>query len=261
MEMPENHETPRASKSLFVQGVVVVLIVVVSFTVMSQAQFLVSRVPSVAAVISSVLVELANADRGAQGLATLTVNPALNEVARAKAEHMAKYQYFAHTAPTGETPWHWFREKNYQFLYAGENLAIDFYESSDVNRAWMQSPTHRANIVGTQFTEIGIAVVDGMYQGRPTTYVVQVFATPAPKKAIEPVPAPTTPTTTPRVIVERPVRDIVPAPPAEVPALATTLPTTTQPTVTEVLGQSAGSYLASQPAVPWWYKMIHRFAW
>lgn len=254
MEMPEHDDTPRTSQSLLVQGIVVVAIVVVSLTMMSQAQFIVSRVPALAAVVSSVLVELANADRSAQGLATLSVSPVLNEVARAKAEDMAAKQYFAHNSPDGVTPWHWFKEKNYTFLYAGENLAIDFNESSDVERAWMQSPTHRANIVGTQFTEIGIAVVDGMYQGRRTSYVVQVFGTPAPQTP----PADVT-TTTQVLAVERPVRDVVPSAPPEVPALATTLPTTTPTTITDVLGQSAGSYLATPDSVPWWYKLIYRF--
>jgi hypothetical protein len=226
---------------------------------MSQAQFIVSRVPAVAAVISSVLVELANTDRNAQGLATLKVNPLLNEVALAKANDMAAKQYFAHNSPDGLTPWHWFKEKGYAFTYAGENLAIDFNESSDVERAWMNSPTHRANIVGTQFTEIGIAVVPGTYQGRPTNYVVQVFGTPSPK-AVAPAPVSTTTTVAAKPVV-RPVRDIVQTPPPEAVALATTLPTTTQPTVTDVLGQSAGSYLASAPKAPWWYPMLKRFSW
>lgn len=264
MDPLRNNDTPRDDKNLSVRSGLALLIAVGALVLMSQANYIVSRIPQVAAVVSSVLVELANTDRSAQGLGTLAVSPVLTEVARAKAEHMAANQYFAHTAPDGKTPWYWFKEKGYTFAYAGENLAIDFFESSDVNRAWMQSPTHRANIVGTQFTEIGIATVDGMYQGRPTTYVVQVFGTPSPgEKALRtgqstaPARGPGAAATTTQV--ERPVRDLVPASPAEVVALATTLPTTTAESATEVLGESAGAYLAAKPAAPWWFPLLYYF--
>lgn len=223
----------------------VLAISVSTLVIISEAPFLMSRAPQVAAVISSVLIELTNTDRGAQGLGTLTVSPLLTAVAEAKAADMAEKGYFAHTSPEGLTPWHWFKEKGYTFAYAGENLAIDFNESADIERAWMNSPTHRANIVGTQFTEIGIAVRQGTYQGRPTTYVVQVFATPAR----------VVPKTTPAV--SRPVREVTRAVTPETIAIATTLPTP----ATDVLGQSAGSYLASTPRAPWWFHVVRFFTY
>lgn len=260
MDMPRHNDAPRSRLTLGLKGGIALVISLVALGIMSQAHYIVSRVPSVAAVISSVLVELANADRSAQGLATLTVSPTLTEVARAKAEHMAAHQYFAHTAPDGTTPWHWFKEKNYQFLYAGENLAIDFSESTDVNRAWMQSPTHRANIVGTQFSEIGIATVDGMYQGRPTTYVVQVFGTPAPQpKAPVRAPEPKKKEPEEPVRTEPQVRTLNESATPSAPAVATTLPTTTPVSATEVLGESAGAYLTTQPAAPWWFRILRLF--
>jgi hypothetical protein len=221
----------------------------VALVAISQASFIVQQMPNVAAVISSVLVELTNTDRLGGGLAVLSVNPVLVEVAQAKANDMAAKGYFAHTSPEGLTPWHWFKEGGYKFVYAGENLAVDFSESTDVERAWMQSPTHRANIVGTQFTEIGIATAQGTYQGRPTTFVVQVFATPAPAPA-QPKAAPV-----------RVVRDVVATPTPTAPALATTLPTTTPVTVTPtaVLGNSAGAYLASSTKPPFWFKWLQLF--
>ncbi len=251
MDMPKNSETPRGERSLGIRGGIALGIAlgiaIGALVVMSQAHYIVQQAPQVAAVISSVLVELTNADRGAQGLGTLTVSPLLTAVAEAKAADMAEKGYFAHTSPEGLTPWHWFKEKGYAFAYAGENLAIDFSESADIARAWMNSPTHRANIVGTQFTEIGIAVRQGTYQGRPTTYVVQVFGTPA---RVAPKAVATAP---------RPVREVTPVAEATAPALATTLPTTTPVAVTDVLGQSAGSYLASTPTPPWWFKFVNYF--
>lgn len=251
MDMPRRDETPHHDTDLDIKGVIAVAIAVGALVTMSQAHYIVGRAPQVAAVISSVLVELTNTERSAQGLGTLTVNPVLTAVAEAKAADMAAKGYFAHTSPEGLTPWHWFKEKNYKFLYAGENLAVDFTESSDVERAWMNSPTHRANVVGTQFTEIGIATAQGTYQGRPTTFVVQVFGTPAPQEITTPKAATTTP--------KRIVRDVVTTPPPQAPALATTLPTTTPVTATTVLGDTAGSYLATA-SVPWWFPIVRFFA-
>ena len=92
---------------------------------------------------------------------------------------MSNLGYFAHESPTGVTPWFWFKEAGYTFLYAGENLAINFTESSDVENAWMASPKHKENILNANFREIGIATVDGVYNNNPTTFVVQMFGTPA----------------------------------------------------------------------------------
>lgn len=135
--------------------------------------------PQVAAVVSAVLADLANADRAHSGLGTLKINPVLTAVAQAKANDMATKGYFAHTSPEGKDPWFWFDTIGYPFDYAGENLAIDFSDSGDVERAWMNSPTHRENLLDPHFTEVGIATSQGMYQGRPTTFVVQEFGTPA----------------------------------------------------------------------------------
>ena len=135
--------------------------------------------PAVAAVVAAVLVELANADRGAEGVGTLAVSPTLTEAAQMKADDMAARGYFAHDTPDGKSPWYWFEEAGYEFRHAGENLAVYFSDSVEVQRAWMNSPLHRANVLGDQFEEIGIALAQGEYQGHDTTYVVQMFGTPA----------------------------------------------------------------------------------
>lgn len=131
-----------------------------------------------AAVISSALVTLTNTDREAERLGTLTVNPQLVAAAQAKANDMAEKGYFAHTSPEGLTPWYFIRQAGYTFAYAGENLAVNFGDSEDVTRAWMESPTHRANILNEEFTEIGIATAVGTYKGKETVFVVQMFGTP-----------------------------------------------------------------------------------
>ena len=142
---------------------------------------------NMAAVISAVLVDLANEDRKDEDLGMLTRNPVLDEAAQAKADDMAEKGYFAHNSPDGKTSWHWFREAGYSFSYAGENLAVDFTDSDDVEDAWMDSPTHRANILNGKFTEIGIATAVGTYKGQKTTFVVQMFGTPAKTAVAAPV--------------------------------------------------------------------------
>ncbi|MBI2030117.1 hypothetical protein HYT05_00680 [Candidatus Kaiserbacteria bacterium] len=154
------------------------IVIVLTFAASGVVPKYAMRFPQVASVVSSVIADLTNGDRASHQLQTLKVNPVLVAAAQAKADDMAAKGYFAHTAPDGTDPWHWFEKVGYEYAYAGENLAIDFSDSLDVERAWMNSPTHRENILNEHFTEIGIAVAVGMYQGRMTTFVVQAFGTP-----------------------------------------------------------------------------------
>lgn len=124
------------------------------------------------------LVQLLNEDRDEYDLSKLNVNPVLQKVAQAKANDMAAKGYFAHNSPEGKTPWYWFKQQGYDYEFAGENLAINFADSADANNAWMNSPTHRANILNEKFTEVGIATAKGTYKGKETIFVAQVFGTP-----------------------------------------------------------------------------------
>lgn len=133
-----------------------------------------------AAVIPSVLVDLTNQNRVENDLQGLTPNATLTAAAQLKANHMAQNEYFAHTSPDGITPWYWFQKAGYEFIYGGENLAVNFTDSSAAQNAWMNSPTHKANILGENFTEIGIATAQGFYKGQPTVYTVQLFGKPKP---------------------------------------------------------------------------------
>ena len=180
------------------------------------------RSPEVAAVVSAVLVDLANADRVQNKLGTLTVNPVLVMAAQAKANDMATHGYFSHISPQGIDPWFWFQQVGYKFDYAGENLAVDFSDSGAVNNAWMSSPSHRGNLLDPHFTEIGVATAQGMYQGRPTTFVVQEFGTPASGG-----------------VAQAPVKQAVVPAKATSPALASTQTAGPAADETRVLGSSA----------------------
>lgn len=121
------------------------------------------------------IISLTNSERQKEGLATLKFNETLANSAAKKAAHMFANNYWAHTAPDGTSPWEFFKQANYNYLYAGENLARDFADSEGVTQAWMASPTHKENIISGRYDEIGVAVVNGILNGQETTLVVQHF--------------------------------------------------------------------------------------
>lgn len=135
-----------------------------------------------AAVLPVILANLTNTERQNQKLEPLQTNELLNRAAALKAQDMAQKGYFAHISPDGTTPWYWLDTVGYKYKYAGENLAIDFINSEDVTTAWMNSPTHRANIIKDKYSEVGTATATGMYQGHQTIFVVQVYARPVTDK-------------------------------------------------------------------------------
>jgi len=172
----ENDHKPHFFRehSVFTVFVVIVLLFGLSFSLTE----VVKRTDLVAAIYPGVLVDLTNESRLANRKEPLRLSPLLAQVAQSKSDHMAENSYFAHVSPDGKTPWYWFERAGYQFIYAGENLAVDFSHSADVSRAWLNSPTHRANILNEHFTEIGIATSRGYYKGRPTIFVTQSFGRP-----------------------------------------------------------------------------------
>ena len=139
-----------------------------------------------AAVVPAEIISLTNTERKDNSVSTLKEDALLDKAAQAKANDMASKGYFAHVDPSGKTPWQWISASGYQYQYAGENLAVRFINSSDVVNAWMASPTHRANMVKPVYTQIGVGVAEGMYNGQPASYVVQYFGTPKVTAATQP---------------------------------------------------------------------------
>ncbi len=122
------------------------------------------------------LYQLVNQERANQGLPALTRNAKLEQAALKKAQDMFAKNYWAHYAPDGSTtPWQFIMESGYNYKYAGENLAKDFGTSTAVVVAWMASPSHRANVVNTNYKDVGMVAVDGSLLGSETTLVVQMF--------------------------------------------------------------------------------------
>ena len=129
---------------------------------------------------ASILIDLTNEARANDNLPVLVINQKLIQAALAKGNDMIENNYFAHTSPSGITPWHWIDQTGYDYIYAGENLAIDFATSEDIFNAWMESPLHRENILNSHYKDIGISVVTGDWEGRNTTIVIQMFGSTYP---------------------------------------------------------------------------------
>ncbi len=119
-----------------------------------------------------------NQQRQTSGESPLKLNSQLNQAASAKAQNMFSLQYWAHVAPDGTQPWFFFKQANYNYAIAGENLARDFSNTPDMVTAWMNSPTHKQNIMNAHYQETGVAVMNGTLLGTQTTLVVQLFGTP-----------------------------------------------------------------------------------
>jgi len=169
----KNNYTPHLLGNKFL-AVVVVALSIVNFLTPNIFPSLVSKTYA-SSISADDLIALANSDRTKEGLGSLTKNSKLTAAAKAKAEDMLAKDYWSHYGPNGETPWQFIKGAGYTYTYAGENLAKGFITSSATHTAWMNSPTHKANIMKSEFKDVGIYVVDGTLQGEATTLVVQMF--------------------------------------------------------------------------------------
>ncbi|KKR71072.1 MAG: hypothetical protein UU12_C0009G0016 [Candidatus Woesebacteria bacterium GW2011_GWA2_40_7b] len=131
-----------------------------------------------ASIPPSEVIRLTNAERIANGLSVLDENRTLDLAALAKGNDMLAKGYWAHFAPDGTSPWSFFTSFGYKYRYAGENLARDFSDPTSAVNAWMNSPSHRENILNSNYSEIGVGVIEGTLSGADTTIIVQFFASP-----------------------------------------------------------------------------------
>lgn len=155
-------------KQKIVKNLAVSAIIIVSFS---------GNAALASEITSEKMLELTNGSRIEAGLRELNLNDKLTKAAQAKAEDMFANQYFEHISPSGITPWHWFDLAGYDYIYAAENLAIDFTTAEGVHSALMKSTGHRENILGANYEEVGIAVLSGSFQGKTSIIVVEQFGT------------------------------------------------------------------------------------
>ncbi len=105
-----------------------------------------------------------NKERAKQGLAPLTENKKLSDVARLKSQDMRDKKYFSHTSPTYGSPFDMIKSFGISYRTAGENIAMGYSTPEKVMEGWMNSKGHRENILNASFTQIGVGYVsDGHY--------------------------------------------------------------------------------------------------
>ncbi|OGE84163.1 MAG: hypothetical protein A3B23_01010 [Candidatus Colwellbacteria bacterium RIFCSPLOWO2_01_FULL_48_10] len=120
-----------------------------------------------------------NKERVANGLPLLVENFRLASAAAAKVDDMFVGQYFEHVSPSGAGPADLADNAGYEYVLIGENLALGHYAGDiGVVDAWMNSPGHRANILQSRYTEIGVSVKKGIFEGQETWLAVQEFGKP-----------------------------------------------------------------------------------
>ena len=106
---------------------------------------------------------LVNAKRTARGLSPLEISSSLSDKARIKSQDMAQGGYFSHTSPTYGSPFTMMRTLGISYESAGENIAMGYTTASDVVNAWMNSARHRANLLASRYTTVGIGYEDGYW--------------------------------------------------------------------------------------------------
>lgn len=167
------HRAHAVSHSALVSYVLFLLIFLSTFQFLSRSTGII--LGYAANIYREEILKQTNLEREKRGLLPLALNEQLNSAAQSKAEDMFKDDYWAHIAPGGTKPWFFIEESGYSYIYAGENLAKDFNDSEAVVRAWMNSASHRDNILGKNYQDIGIAVINGELNNHKTTLVVQLF--------------------------------------------------------------------------------------
>jgi len=116
-----------------------------------------------------------NKARATQHVSALTSNLALTRAAQSKANDMAKNDYFSHNTPTGTRFWDFIINAGYAYKNASENLAVKYTTVNAIMKAWLSSPSHRANMLGKQYTDVGVGISYGKRNGQYTWYVVEMM--------------------------------------------------------------------------------------
>lgn len=120
-----------------------------------------------------------NNERVQAGLSALKNNKKLSDIAELRLQDMFQKQYFEHVSPSGDSASTVASDIQYEYIAIGENIALGNFDNDKVLvDAWMNSSGHRANILSTKYSSLGIAVGKGVYQGKSTWIGVQIFSKP-----------------------------------------------------------------------------------
>jgi uncharacterized protein YkwD len=108
------------------------------------------------------IVRYVNKERSREGLAPLSCDPVLSDVAQGHAVDMARRGYFSHTSPEGIDMFGRLAAADVPYLRAGENIAWGVDTARAVVALWMTSERHRANVLG-DFTKVGVGAYRNYY--------------------------------------------------------------------------------------------------
>lgn len=166
------------------------------------------------------LLQETNIQRSQNNQGALTLNNKLSQAAQAKADDMAARNYWSHSTPDGKQPWEFISSAGYTFTYAGENLAYGFDTSAATLAGWMNSAPHRANVLNTNYQEVGFGIANSSnYQdtGEETIVVAmyakpQIVVTPQSATTGRAPEAASTPAKTPAHTTTSPASEATPAP-------------------------------------------------
>lgn len=122
------------------------------------------------------IIKLVNVERKKRGLRTLKQSNHLQQIIYLRNHDLAKENYFNHVSPKYGRWANFFYSSEYDFNFAGENIAAGFVTAKGFVNAWMNSPTHRANMLDPRFSKIAIAVSSGTSKSYYRTYATQWFS-------------------------------------------------------------------------------------
>ncbi|MBU4217019.1 CAP domain-containing protein [Candidatus Parcubacteria bacterium] len=139
--------------------------------------FLLPKLAFLSSITEQNIINLTNKERVSLSIPALTTNELLTKAAYAKAKSIVESQTFQHDI--GDKRFSsWIKGVDYKYTYVGENLALDFTTSEGTIKAWLNSPSHKKNLLNDKFKETGVAVIEDKFQGKSTTIIVQIFGTP-----------------------------------------------------------------------------------
>ena len=115
--------------------------------------------------------DLINKYRKQNGLGELKPLARLQQTAKLKAEDLVKNEYFSHNSETLGNPFEMLKSNNVIYDIAGENLAGNT-EPKEAVEAWINSETHKQNILEEKFNYTGICVIESSVYGK---IFVQLF--------------------------------------------------------------------------------------
>jgi len=126
------------------------------------------------------LLDATNKQRLNNGQSSLKLNDKLDKAAQDKANDMVNKDYWSHNTPDGNAPWVFITNNGYLYEKVGENLAYGFNTSSDVVSGWMNSPSHKANLLDPDYVDVGFGFANSPnYQkSEPATIVVAMYGQP-----------------------------------------------------------------------------------